>query len=173
VGKATDYVPTQLSKAFRDAQSNEQFLSWVKMQDAVMDIEFPYEDAPELRDEMFTKDSLGTIEAKLIEKFPNHRVAYDGNNVHTTMRFVFYVGETFRRQFEGQWVNLPASQGFKPAVDFPMREALIRPADLVKIALNRRTGHEILDVYGYAERDYEEWTSAGKPERTFLGTLRD
>lgn len=65
MGKALDYVPTQLTTAFRDAQASEEFQDWLKMQGAVMDIEFPFEDVPEVRDKMFEKDSLNLIEAKL------------------------------------------------------------------------------------------------------------
>lgn len=59
------------------------------------------------------------------------------------------------------------------AIDYPMREAMNRPADLVKIAVNRRTGKEISTVFGYAEHDYKEWVTAGEPVCTFVGTLRE
>ena len=41
MGKSFDYVPVQLTKAFREAQTNEQFLGWLKMQEASMEIELP------------------------------------------------------------------------------------------------------------------------------------
>ncbi len=178
MGKSFDHVPIQLTKAFREAQSNEQFQGWLKMQEAVMEIEFPYYDLPEVRDQMFTKGSLAVVENKLMELYPNHQVAYGSDNAHTTMRYVYYVGETFRRAFEGTWVVLPSrSDPTQPpttaVVDFPMREAYIDPASLVKIAVNRRTGDELITVYGFAERDYGEWVDAGRPERTFIGTLRE
>jgi hypothetical protein len=44
---------------------------------------------------------------------------------------------------------------------------------LIGFALGRRTGEEITRVYGYAHEDYESWVSAGKPERTYRGTLRE
>ncbi len=173
MGKASDYVPVQLTKAFREAQADEKFQGWLKMQEAVMGIEFPIYDLPEIRDEMFTKASLPVVENKLMELFPNHREAFSAENAHTTMRYVYYIGETFRRAFDGTWVTVPAGDKFVPAIDYPMREAMNRPADLAKIAVNRRTGNELTDVFGYAERDYAEWVDAGKPERAFLGTLRE
>jgi hypothetical protein len=173
-----DFVPMQLTKAFREAQTDEKFQSWLKMQDAVMGIEFPIYDVPEIRDQMYTKGSLAIVENKLLELYPNHRVAFDSDHVHTTMRFVYYIGETFRRAFEGMWVALPrlskpTEPPVKAAVDFPMREAYIEPAGLVKIAVNRRNTDEITRVYGYAERDYAKWINAGRPERTYLGRLRE
>ena len=174
MGRSFDYVPVQLTKAFRDAQSDEKFRSWLKMQEAVMGIEFPINDLPEVRDQMFAKDSLVTIETKLMELYPNHRIAYEPRHAQVTMRYVYYIGETFRRAFEGSWVALPANEGgYLPAIDYPMREAMNRPADLLKVAVNRRTGIELTTVYGFAERDYAAWFDAGRPERTFRGTLRE
>lgn len=178
MGNSNDYVPIQLTQAFRQAQSDETFQSWLKMQEAAMGIEFPIYDCPEVRDQMYSKDSLPIVETKLIDLYENHREAFSPDQVHTTMRYVYYIGETFRRAFDGTWVALPnlanpSESPTKMAIDYPMREAMNRPADLVKIAVNRRTGQEISKVFGYAERDYAEWVAAGKPERTFVGTLRE
>jgi len=63
------YVPVQLRRAFREAQSGEYFQGWLKMQEAVMEIEFPYEDLPEVRDQMFTRESLDIVEPKLMGLF--------------------------------------------------------------------------------------------------------
>jgi hypothetical protein len=106
VGKRFDYVPIQLTKAFRTAQSDEKFQGWLKMQEAVMGIEFPVYDLPEVANEMFTKDSLEKAEAKLIELYPDERAAYaTDDDINRTMRYVYYVGETFRQALEGVWVG--------------------------------------------------------------------
>jgi hypothetical protein len=52
-------VPIQLTKAFREARTDEKFQGWLKMQDAAMGIVFPIEDAPEVRDSVFTEASFG------------------------------------------------------------------------------------------------------------------
>ena len=180
MGSTFDYVPIQLTKAFREAQADEKFQGWLKMQDAVMGIEFPIYDLPEVRDAMFTKESLTIVVAKLIELYPNERAAYaTGEDIHRTMRFVFYIGETFRRAFEGTWVAVPAENAkqdvsaSKPAVDLPFREPFIYPTLLMRFALNRRTGQEITPAYGYMELAYTKWQDAGRPARTYRGTLRE
>lgn len=173
MGESFDYVPIQLTKAFRVAQSNEQFLGWLRMQEAVMEIEFPYADLPEVRDEMFTGASLVTVEQSLLDLYENHRDAFSPEHVHATMRYVYYIGETFRRACEGVWVSIPVSDAYLPAVDIPMRETMIKPTDLVKGAVNRRDGKHLALVFGHAERDYRGWLAAGKPERRFRGSLRE
>jgi hypothetical protein len=44
--------------------------------------------AHQTRDGSYTKGSLAIVENKLLELYPNHRVAFDSDHVHTTMRFV-------------------------------------------------------------------------------------
>jgi hypothetical protein len=178
MGSTFDYVPIQLTKAFREAQADEKFQGWLKMQEAAMGIVFPIEDAPEVRDSMFTKASLESIEAKLLELYADSVVAYATDEaVHRTMRYVYYIGETFRQAFEGIWVAVPPDEkqggGARPAIDMPFRETFIYPMTLIGFALSRRTSEEITRVYGYAHEDYESWVSAGKPERTYRGTLRE
>jgi hypothetical protein len=180
MGETFNYVPTQLTKAFRDAQADEKFQGWLKMQEAVMGIEFPIYDLPEVRDSLFTKASLAVVEAKLTELYDSNRAAYTGDeNVHSTMRYVYYVGKTFRRAFEGTWVAIPSQgdeserQGLLPGIDLPFREGLVRPTQLIHFALTRRSGIEITRVYGHMERAYNKWLEAGKPPRTYRGTLRD
>lgn len=180
MGKTFDYVPVRLTEAYQKAQSDEKFHSWLKMQEASMRIEFPIEDLPEIRDSMYSKDSLETVETKLIELYPDNRTANQGDeNIHRTMRYVFYVGETFRQAFEGTWVALPPqdpppkSAALRPAVDLPFIEAFVQPLDLVKVALNRRSGTEITFVYGRMEKLHNKWVEEGRPEREFRGTLRE
>lgn len=104
---------------------------------------------------MFTKDGLANAEGKLIELYDSNRAAYDGEgNVHWTMRYVYYVGETFRRAFEGTWVVIPPlgdrsrRAGLLPGVDLQFRENFVNPTQLIHLALPRRSGIEITRVYG-------------------------
>ncbi|MBS9534034.1 hypothetical protein KIH27_10600 [Mycobacterium sp. M1] len=180
MGKAFEYVPVQLTKAFRAAQSDTRFQGWLKMQEAVMDIEFPIYDLPEISDIMYTRESLEIVEAQLMELYPNERAAYTGDdNIHRTMRYVYYIGETFRRALEATWVALPPgdpnqdAKRLRPAIDVPFDEMFLQPMELVGMALNRRSGIEITRTYGHMQRPYNEWLEAGRPERTFRGTLRE
>lgn len=180
MGSKFDYVPVQLTKAFGEAQADETFRSWLKMQEAVLEIEFLIDELPEIRDSMFTEESLTVVEAKLIELYPDERAAYETeDDIHRTMRYVYYIGETIRRAFEGTWVAVPPqdpkndAKGLTPAIDVPFRETFIEPALLIRFAVNRRTGEEITPVYGHIERAYNKWQDAGRPERTYRGTLRE
>lgn len=177
---ASDYVPVALTRAFREAQSDEKFQSWLKMQEASMGIEFPIEDVPEVRDSMFTKDSLAVVESKLLTLYGAAGEAFASeDNVHRTMRYVYYVGETYRRSFEGTWVAIPTESGdtgfagTQPGIQLPFREAFVLPAQQVKLALIKRTGNQISRTFGHAERDYRKWVDDERPPITYVGTLRE
>ncbi|MUM20493.1 hypothetical protein FZI91_02075 [Mycobacterium sp. CBMA271] len=142
-----------------------------------MAIEFPIHDCPEVRDIMYTEESLRVIEDKLLSLYDNHDVWRDEQNVHTVMRYVFYVGETYRTAFEGTWAALPKYEGGEndntPVVDLPFRETPLKPVESVRAVLLRRTGIELTDQYPYAQREYAEWVEGGRPARTYRGTLRE
>lgn len=175
MGSTHNYIPVRTTRRYREAQTDEKFQGWLKMQSAAMEIVFPIQDVPELRDQMFTPDSLALVESKLLETFSSEEEAFTGD-VSLTMRYVYYVGETFRRHLEGEWCSILKKKpdgATVPGIDGPYSEGFINPADLIGIALVRRTGNEISDVFGFQRRRYDQWVSDGRPERTFRGTLRE
>ncbi|WP_019164908.1 hypothetical protein [Mycobacteroides abscessus] len=177
MGARHDYIPIQLTNEFRRAQENQLFRSWLDRQQAIMAIEFPIEDCPEVAGIMYTEESLAVVENKLLSLYDNFRDALDEQHVHTTMRYVYYVGETYRIAFEGTWVALPKARGGAddntPVIDLPFWETLLKPMESVQAALNRRNGSELAGQYPYAQRDYLAWVEAGRPERAYRGTLRE
>ncbi|NMK79138.1 hypothetical protein HHM19_03190, partial [Staphylococcus capitis] len=56
MGATHDYIPIQLTKEFRRAQENKLFRSWLDRQQAIMAIEFPVEDCPEVAGIMYTEE---------------------------------------------------------------------------------------------------------------------
>lgn len=186
MAKTVNYIPIRTTRAYRDAQSDENFLGWLRMQEAVMDIEFPYVDCPEVRDVMYAKESLPIVEAKLLQLYGNSREALTGEeNLHRTMRFVYYVGDVFRRAFEGTWVALPeiddkgkrkepeAGPSLQPAVDVPFRESFVTPLRQVSMAIGHRSGNELATNFLLTERAYAKWVKDGRGEVVIRGTLRE
>lgn len=84
MGATHDYIPIQLTKEFRRAQENKLFRSWLDRQQAIMAIEFPVEDCPEVAGIMYTEESLAVVENKLLSLYDNFRDALDEQHVHTT-----------------------------------------------------------------------------------------
>ena len=177
---ASDYVPIALTRAFREAQADEAFQGWLEMQQAVMGIEFPTDDLPEVRDRMFAKDSLAILEEKLLLLYGSVReaLAVDAG-VHRTMRYAYYIGETYRRAFEGTWVAISTrkadtvSAGTQPGIELPFRESFVLPVQQIRLALIRRTGSQITRTFDHAERDYASWIEKGRPPVDYVGTLRE
>lgn len=163
-----DSVRYRETKEFQEWQNNQQFLGWLKMSDGLMQIEFPLE-VPEVAEIMYTKESLPIVERKAVELYPGDwRDAVAPENIGLTMQFVYYIGETFRRNFEGEWVVLPPSKHRaqpQSAVDLPFNLLFTEPLALFRVSLIRRTGNEISTVYKFAEESYQGWVNDGRPDR--------
>ncbi|MCP2290042.1 hypothetical protein [Nocardia amikacinitolerans] len=149
-------------------QSDEKFQSWLRMQDAAMDIEFSIFDVPEVNGHMYTREGLVVAERALLERFPDYRTAFSGENQKLAMRFVYFIGETFRRATEGKWFALPPDppkRGPQPLIDTEFSPILYNPMHLISFAFQRRTGKEIVTPYDYAVKDHQKWVEAGRPPR--------
>ncbi|MGW4741727.1 hypothetical protein [Nocardia xishanensis] len=149
-------------------QNDEKFQSWLRMQDAAMDIEFSIFDAPEVNGHMYTREGLVIAEQVLLERFPDYRTVFTEENQKLGMRFVYFIGETFRRAVEGNWFALPPDpprRGPLPLVDAEFRSPFFNPMRLMSFAFQRRTGKEIVTPYDNAVKKYKKWVDAGRPPR--------
>lgn len=186
MAKSVNYIPIRTTRAYQEAQNDEFFVGWLRMQEAVMEIEFPYVDCPEVLDQMYAKETLPVIEAKLLDLYANSRAAVAGEeNLHRTMRYVYYLGEVFRRAFDGTWVALPeidalgkrvdpeSGPALQPAVDLPFRETFVTPLRQISLAIGRRSGKELATNFMLTERPYNKWVADGRPELVVPGTLRE
>lgn len=162
------FVPIRDRPEYRQIQNDKNFRSWLAMQDAVMDLEFFLVDDPELNHTKFTREGLVIAEKNLLARYTDEQKAFSEENITVTMRYVYFIGETFRRATEGRWVALPAEPplwGPRSAIDAEFTPAFYTPQEFVGIALTRRTGHEITFVYDFAVRDHDRWVASGRPSR--------
>ncbi|MEV8236412.1 hypothetical protein AB0P23_14260 [Rhodococcus sp. NPDC077669] len=160
--------PIRETPEYQKAQTDERFQSWLRMQDAAIELEFIIFDVPELRGHLYTRDGIVIAEQAALERFPGHREAFTGDNLKLAMRFVYFIGETFRRHTEGTWVAVPQASpktGALQAIDAPYSTGFYAPIDMLQMALAQRTGDKILKIFDYAVEDHQKWIAAGKPSR--------
>ncbi|WP_139279917.1 hypothetical protein [Rhodococcoides yunnanense] len=161
--------PIRETPEYRDAQSDPRFISWLKMQDAAIELEFIVSDVPELKPHLYTREGIVIAESAALERFPGWREAFNSDNLTLAMRFVYFIGETIRRHTGGQWValpQLPPKSGAIQAIDAPFRSGFYVPTELLQVALAQRTGDKIVRVFDHALRAEQEWVDAGRPART-------
>ena len=161
--------PIRESEEFRVAQSDPRFVSWLKMQEAAIELEFIVSDVPELKPHLYTREGIVVAEHVALERFSGWREAFTGDNLTLAMRFVYFIGETFRRATEGRWVAVPQpppKTGALQAIDVEYKSGFYAPTDMLQMALAQRTGDKIVKVFDYAVEDHQKWVDAGRPPRT-------
>ncbi|TLF96637.1 hypothetical protein FEK35_28215 [Nocardia cyriacigeorgica] len=156
---------------YKKIQTDERFLSWLRMQDAAMDIEFTVFDVPELSGHMYTREGLVIAENEILTRYANLREMFSEQNYKTGMRFVYYIGETFRRAIEGKWVALPPDPpqrpGPKSMVEVEFQSSFYDPQHMIGLALGRRTGTEISWIFDRAIKRHAKWVADGRPARNY------
>lgn len=147
------------------AQHDEKFLSWVEMNEGVLELEFD-EDVPDLPEKPWGQEALRIAEARALEIFPSKAEVFDEEHWDTSWRFVRFIGQTFIDAFDGFWVNLPGEDRAraKVVVQLPFRTMYLEPINLLTAAVSRRTGEEWARVYGYAEEDYAAYRASKRKD---------
>ncbi len=144
-------------RIFDELQQDEKFRSWVAMNEAVLELEF--DDVPGIPERSWDGSALDLAESVALELFASAADAFSPEKSDTAWRFVRFIGQTFIDGFEGAWVNIPASKGFRQrlGVDLPFRTMYIEPIGMLRTAVHGREGHSWATVYDYAAEDYEEY----------------
>ncbi len=164
----TSSGPIRETVEYQEAQSDPRFQAWLKMQDAAIELEFIMFDVPELKPHLYTREGIVIAEQAALERFPEYREAFRGENLTLAMRFVYFIGETVRRHTEGSWVAVPQAppkSGAIQAIDVPFRSGFYAPVDMLQMALAQRTGDKIVTIFDHAIRAHQKWVDAGRPPR--------
>lgn len=161
--------PIRDTPQYRNIQNDERFQGWLRMQEAAMVIEFTNFDVPELNGHLYTREGLVIAEREILKRYASFRDMFSEHNLKTGMRFVYFVGETFRRSLEGQWVALPPAPPERPraasVIDAPMSPAFYDPRRIISLVFKRRTEKEIVTIFDRAVKRYQKWIEDGRPER--------
>ncbi|MFI9536905.1 hypothetical protein ACIG56_27100 [Nocardia fusca] len=161
-------APIRDTPEYQAIQHDERFQSWLRMQEAAMDIEFTHYDVPELNGHLYTREGLAIAEHQLLQRYTNLRDLLSADNLKIGMRFVYFIGETFRRAVDGTWGALPPNSERptpRSVIDSPMWTAFHDPQHMISLALSRRTAKEITTIYDRAIKRHQKWIDAGRPAR--------
>lgn len=169
-GKKSPAGSIRNTSEYQRIQHDERFLGWLRMQEAAMEIEFTVFDMPELSAHMYTREGIVLAEREILRRFDRYRTMFSAENYKIGMRFVYFIGETFRRTVEGHWIALPPDPptrpGPKSVVEAPFHWNFYDPQHMIGLALSRRTGTEISWIFDRAAEDHRDWVAAGRPQRS-------
>ncbi|WP_433577533.1 hypothetical protein [Nocardia brasiliensis] len=169
MGAGRRYTKAQLRQQDED-QHDPRWLEWLgEMDDQIAG--FLAETMSDMPDDPWTVEGLSCAERAALELFADADAAEAAEQRGMVDRFARFVGEVFRRNFEGRWYNNTDAddqgRGFGPALREGYNPAYLEPVRLVFAALDRRTGSEWARVFGYSEKRYAEWVATGRPQPQF------
>jgi hypothetical protein len=154
---------------YQEIQNDELFRAWLHMQQEAMENEFVEVDVPELAGHLWTREGLVIAEHEMLRRHPNFDDMVSEENLEVAVRFIYFVGETFRRALEGIWVLRPANPPERPeplcVIDSPMWTAFHEPTHMIELAFDRRTGKEISWIFDRTVKRHQKWVAAGRPAR--------
>ncbi|WP_067796857.1 hypothetical protein [Nocardia beijingensis] len=174
-----DVAYTEAERRQMDAdQHDPRWLAWLADMDAGL-ARFFTETAPGMPDDPWSAEGLRQAEVRALELFPTPESVELPEHRDTADGFHRYLGEVFRRAFEGRWYNVPdyddeqRSHGFGPVIDRPFSEHYLDVIPLVTTAVVRRNGGLWASIFGYSVEDYRAWNAAGRPPLDEWIQIRD
>ncbi|WP_280428346.1 hypothetical protein [Nocardia brasiliensis] len=171
MGGDRPYTKTELRQRAKD-QEDPRWLAWLNEMGEQVD-RFLNETVPDMPDDPWSVEGLQRAEQALLERFPNSGDESGPENQELVDQFARFIGETFRRHFEGEWYNAPdaddmqGSRGFGPVLREGYNPEYLDTVPLVSMAIYRRTGKEWGRIFGHSQRRYAQWVAAGRPEPTW------
>ncbi|WP_433662065.1 hypothetical protein ACQPW1_07890 [Nocardia sp. CA-128927] len=164
MGRDRKYTKAELRQREKD-QEDQNWLAWL----ADMDVQihkFFTETVPDLPENPWTAEGLQHAEAAALKLFPDWETVPLPENRDVADQFSRYVGEVFRRNFEGIWRNEPSFDsrrnplGFGPVIHTPENPEYLDVVNLLTAAMHRRTGNEWSRIFGYSTDGFAKWKSA-------------
>lgn len=174
MGGDRPYTTAELRQREKD-QQDPAWLAWLDAMPDALD-EFLTVDVPDMPADPWTAEGLLHAEQASLAYFPSMKSVDEPSNRARADRTSRYLGEVFRRNFEGTWRNVPELygiyEGFTPAVEEPYVEHYLDVVTMLTASLDSRTGRDWATVFGYAQEDHADWVAAGRPDIADWVTLR-
>ncbi|MDE1673843.1 hypothetical protein [Nocardia gipuzkoensis] len=176
MGSIRKMSKTELREHERNQHAPE-FLEWLARRDAALAAFFA-EDAPEIGalPDPWTREGLRLLGANLRARFGDAPAAMkEPENREVVDRYRRYLGEVYCRTVEAEWRNVPFNgpgDPMWPVLAFPFRGLYLDVYQQLYGAFvkstKKRTVHpdgQIAWVYSNSREDYDDWVSAGRPDR--------
>ncbi|MCM6776446.1 hypothetical protein NDR87_21105 [Nocardia sp. CDC159] len=149
-------------------QQDPRWLAWVERMDEEL-AKFLSETVSDMPENPWTAEGLRRAEQAALERFPESGYEDRPENRELVDQFARFLGEVFRRNFEGEWYNVPEyddenrSRGFGPVIQEGYNPMYLDVIPLLGTAIVRRTGEEWTTIFGYSQQDYAKWVEHGRP----------
>lgn len=166
MGRDREYTKAELAQQAKD-QQDPRWLAWLADMDTQLG-KFFTDTVPDMPANPWTAEGLAHAEAAALTIFPESGAEDLPENRDVSDQFHRFIGETFRRNFEGEWRNVPSLgggqplHGFGPVVLEPYVEMYLDVIPIFSTALFRRSGNELSFVFERSADRYRSWVDGGR-----------
>ncbi|MGV9680734.1 hypothetical protein ACWDSJ_36150 [Nocardia sp. NPDC003482] len=168
MGDLRPYTTAELEQIARD-QQDPKWLEWVA--DELMEAQlrkFFTETVPNMPENPWSAEGLDRAESEILARFATMDDVDRPENRDVADQFTRFIGEVFRRNFEGGWYNVPGMSGerypdFGPVIRDEWTDAYLDTANLVTATVHRQWRDFLSGIFFNSQRTYQEWVAAGRP----------
>ncbi|MFF3569971.1 hypothetical protein ACFYXQ_19530 [Nocardia jiangxiensis] len=130
--------------------------------------EFLTETIVDIPDDPWSASALDRVEREILDRFGTVSDVAAPANHEIADQITRFLGEVFRRKFEGRWLNVPGMGGkrypdFGPVIGHEWIDIHLDVANLVTAAVDRQWGDYLSEIFTRNAHGYAEWAKAGRP----------
>ncbi|MFF0489347.1 hypothetical protein ACFYTQ_10035 [Nocardia sp. NPDC004068] len=171
MGEYRPHTAAEIARMEQD-QHDPKWLAWVAPE--LMETKlrkFFTDTVPDMPDDPWTAEGLDHAERAALVLFPTVQSTRLTAHKDAADQFHRFIGEVFRRRFEGKWYNSPEwddsanSHGFGPVIEDQFSDMFVTPVPMLTMAIHRATGQEWSRIFHRVEHSYHEWKQNGRPLR--------
>ncbi|CAM4436363.1 hypothetical protein NONI108955_28075 [Nocardia ninae] len=168
MGEVRAYTKAELEQIEQD-QQDPKWLEWLKPENMNAQLDaFLNETAPDMPDNPWTVEGLDHVERFVLERFSTVDEAMLSENHRVADQLTRFIGEVFRRNFEGRWFNVPSMNGgrymsFGPAIRHEWVDAYLDVANLTTATVHRNWGDYLSGIFSNSQEAYRKWVASGRP----------
>ncbi|MFF0488067.1 hypothetical protein ACFYTQ_03505 [Nocardia sp. NPDC004068] len=168
LGDLRRYTETELEQFERD-QRDSKWLEWVAPEQMQSQLrKFFAETVPNMPEDPWSPEGLDRAEHAALSIFPTVQAVTAPESRDVADRFHRFIGEVFRRNFEGIWCNVPSyddperRRGFGPVIARPFAEFYLAVIPALTTAIDRQQGTIWSQSFRYSKEDHEAWINGGR-----------
>ncbi|MFF0491019.1 hypothetical protein ACFYTQ_18520 [Nocardia sp. NPDC004068] len=168
MGEYRPHTAAELARMEQD-QHDPKWLAWVAPE--LMETQlrkFLTDTVPDMPDDPWTAEGLAQAECVALELFPTMQATRSPENRDVADQFHRFIGEVFRRNFEGSWYNVPSfddsqgTHGFGPVIKLPFAEFYFTVIQQLTTVIDRHTGKQWAWIYAQQQKNYDDWKNSGR-----------
>ncbi|PXX66443.1 hypothetical protein DFR70_103191 [Nocardia tenerifensis] len=168
MGGFRPYTKAELEQIERD-QQDPKWLEWLAPENMNAQLDaFLNETVPDMSDNPWSAGGLDQAERYILDHFHDMDEVDRPQNATVADQLSRFIGEVFRRNFEGAWFNVPSMGGdrykdFGPVIRHEWTDVYLDTGNLITATVDRQWGDYLSGIFSNSLETYREWVTAGRP----------